>query len=105
MLKGLKNGMKNRKVKDMKRSDFVKIIKLRSYWKIDKRKGNYKLPNGNYLTSYVQDLISEQLELDKMVIAKEGNIYWTFNLSNEEFSEAMQNLDDEIKRLAFEIVL
>ena len=31
----------------MKREDFKKIIKLRSFWKIDKRKGNYKLPNGN----------------------------------------------------------
>ena len=30
----------------MKRTDFMKIIKLRSVWKVDRRKGNYKLPNG-----------------------------------------------------------
>lgn len=27
----------------MKREDFKKIIKLRSFWKIDKRKGDYNL--------------------------------------------------------------
>lgn len=29
----------------MKRENFKKIIKLRSCWEIDKRKGNYELPS------------------------------------------------------------
>ena len=41
----------------MKREDFKKIIKLRSFWKIDKRKGNYKLPGGDNLSVYVTDLV------------------------------------------------
>ena len=39
----------------MKREDFKKIIKLRSFWKIDRRKGNYKLPNGKFLDNAFRD--------------------------------------------------
>ena len=52
----------------MKREDFKKIIKLRSFWKIDKRKGNYKLPNGNNLSAYVTDLVESQMKLDNLGI-------------------------------------
>ena len=58
----------------MKREDFKKIIRLRSYWKIDKRRGNYKLPNGDRLSEYVERLVRTQLELDKMGIRNNGNI-------------------------------
>ena len=29
----------------IKREDFKQIIKLRSFWKIDRRRGNYELPD------------------------------------------------------------
>lgn len=50
----------------MKRSDFIKIIKLRSCWKIDRRKGNYTLPTGERLSSYIDDLVRGQMELDRI---------------------------------------
>lgn len=59
----------------IKRDDFIKIIKLRSYWKIDKRKGNYKLLNGTYLYDYIFELVTGQLNLDNLVIANDGNLY------------------------------
>lgn len=59
----------------MTREDFMKIIKLRSFWKIDRRKGNYKLPSGAKLRDYVSDLVLGQLELDKLGIAKNGDLY------------------------------
>lgn len=58
----------------MKRKDFMKIIKLRSYWKIDKRMGNYKLPNGERLSSYVMELVKSQMQLDKLAIRENGNL-------------------------------
>lgn len=59
----------------MKREDFIKIIKIRSAWKIDRRKGNYKLPSGNSLRSYVYDLALQQLNLDRLGIGSDGNLY------------------------------
>ena len=58
----------------MKRNDFIKIIKLRSFWKIDKRKGNYKLPNGTYLSSYVGELIESQMKIDSLGIMNDGDL-------------------------------
>ena len=58
----------------MKREDFKKIIKLRSFWKIDKRKGNYKLPNGNNLSAYVTDLVESQMKLDGLGIRANGDL-------------------------------
>ena len=58
----------------MKRADFIKIIKLRSVWKIDKRKGNYKLPNGERLDSYVLDLVESQMKIDKLGIKDDGDL-------------------------------
>ena len=60
----------------MKREDFKKIIKLRSFWKIDKRKGNYKLPSGEWLTHYIKELVDGQMNLDKIRIAEDGNLYF-----------------------------
>lgn len=59
----------------MKREDFIRIIKIRSAWKIDRRKGNYKLPSGNSLRSYVYDLSLQQMNLDRLGIGKDGNLY------------------------------
>ena len=50
----------------MKRKDFIKIIKLRSVWKIDKRLSNidYTLPNGEKLSDYIEELVTSQMEID-----------------------------------------
>ena len=58
----------------MKREDFKQIIKLRSGWKIDKRIGDYRLPNGKFLSDYVRKLVESQMELDSLLISKDGNL-------------------------------
>ena len=58
----------------MRRENLKKIIKARSFWRIDKRKGNYKLPNGERLYYYVRDLVYTQLELDNLGIRENGDI-------------------------------
>lgn len=54
----------------MKREDFKKIIKLRSFWKIDKRKGDYKLPSGDKLSKYIRKLVISQMQLDNLLIGE-----------------------------------
>lgn len=58
----------------MDREKFKKIIKLRSFWKIDRRKGNYKLPNNEFLFNYVEKLVKGQFELDKISISSDGKL-------------------------------
>ena len=58
----------------MKREDFIEIIKLRSVWKIDRRKGNYKLPNGERLSRYVTYLVESQMKIDNLGIRQNGNL-------------------------------
>lgn len=58
----------------MKREDFIKIIKLRSVWKVDKRKGNYKLPGGKNLSAYISKLVETQMEIDNLGIRKNGDL-------------------------------
>ena len=58
----------------MERKDFIKIIRLRSIWKIDHRKGDYTLPNGKRLSSYVERLVESQMALDNLKIRKNGNL-------------------------------
>ena len=58
----------------MKRADFIKIIKLRSYWKIDRRKGNYVLPNGKRLSNYIEHLVRSQMEIDSLKITSNGDL-------------------------------
>ena len=58
----------------MKREDFKKIIKLRSFWKIDRRKGNYKLPNGEKLSDYITGLVESQMQLDNLGIRANGDL-------------------------------
>lgn len=62
----------------MTRQDFKKVIKLMSMWTIDKRKGNYRLPSGTPIKTYLFDLVDEFLTNNKMEIAKNGNVYKTF---------------------------
>lgn len=63
----------------MKREDFKQIIKLRSLWKIDKRKGDYVLPNGERLSTYIRKLVESQMELDKLAITSDGNLELIIN--------------------------
>ena len=58
----------------MIRTDFIQIIKLRSVWKVDRRRGNYKLPNGERLSKYVTKLVESQLEIDNLGIRNNGNL-------------------------------
>ena len=75
----------------MKREDFKKIIKLRSFWKIDKRKGNYKLPNGKRLSDYVTDLVESQMKLDSLGIRANGDLCMVsggvWNTDTKEFDD------------------
>lgn len=59
----------------MKREKFKKIIKLRSFWKIDKRKGDYKLLNGTQLSEYVEMLVRSQMKIDSLGISIDGDLY------------------------------
>lgn len=58
----------------MTREDFKKIIKLRSCWVIDRRRGDYELPNGKKLSTYVTTLVESQMELDSLCIRENGNL-------------------------------
>ena len=105
----------------MKRNDFKKIIKLRSFWKIDKRKGNYKLPNGCRLNSYVEELVYSQLKLDKLAIRENGDIcpaaWGGYNKEKEYFDDytlmpafednevcTYDEMEKRIERLVYEII-
>ena len=56
---------------------FKKIIKLRSCWKIDRRMGDYKLPNSEKLSDYVKELVKSQLNLDKLAITEDGKLVFS----------------------------
>lgn len=56
---------------------FKKIIKLRSCWKIDRRMGDYKLPNNEKLSDYVTELVKSQLELDRLAISSDGKLVFS----------------------------
>lgn len=58
----------------MKRNDFKQVVKIFSFWKIDKRKGNYTLPNGAKLSEYLQNLVSEILERNNLAIRSDGSV-------------------------------
>ena len=69
----------------MTRKELQTIIKARSTWKIDRRKGDYKLPNGERLSNYVYNLVESQLALDNLGILANGNIaFLSIDLNNEQ---------------------
>lgn len=59
----------------MKRTDFAKIIKIVSIWKIDGRLGDYRLPTGQTINSYIDELISDTLSRYNAVITSDGDIH------------------------------
>ena len=83
----------------MKREDFKKIIKLRSFWKIDKRKGNYKLPNGSSLSVYIKDLVETQMKLDELGIRSNGDLCF---MSGGKWNTETKEFDNYTLMPAFE---
>lgn len=75
----------------MKREDFKKIIKLRSCWKIDKRKGNYELPSGGHLLDHIRGLVESQMQLDSLGIRSNGDLCFMhggdWNTETKEFDD------------------
>lgn len=105
----------------MKRSDFIQIIKLRSCWKIDKRKGNYTLPNNERLSVYVEKLVRSQMELDSFGILLNGDLAFCtggkLNAEKKEYDDytlmpafaenemcSYDDMEKRIQRLVSEIV-
>lgn len=95
----------------MTRDNFIQIIKLRSEWKIDKRRGNYELPNGTHLRDYVLRLVESQLELDNLGIRANGDLCFYDKVNsrlmpkfedNEPCTE--EEIQQRIKKLIIEIV-
>lgn len=61
-------------MKTMKRKDFKTVVRCFSYWKIDKRKGDYKLPSGCRLSHYLEDLVFDLLKKHNLAIRSDGNV-------------------------------
>lgn len=97
----------------MKREEFKQVVKAFSFWRIDKRKGDYKLPSGERLSNYLEDLTSEICENNKLAFAKNGNLYEKITFGGENilfipFAEN-ENFDNEeqekrIKSFVFELL-
>ena len=95
----------------MTRKNFIQIIKLRSAWKIDKRIGNYELPNGAHLRDYVEKLVESQLELDNLGVRANGDLCFYDKVNSRLMPEFEDNepcteeeMDKRIWRLIIEIV-
>ena len=83
----------------MKREDFKKIVKLRSVWKIDKRKGDYRLPNGDKLSDYVQSLVESQMQIDNLGIRANGDLCMA---SGGSWNTETKSFDDYVLMPAFQ---
>lgn len=77
----------------MTRENFKKIIKLRSIWKIDKRKGNYKLPSRDYLKDYIRRLVESQMKIDNLGIMENGDLCF---MRGGEWNTDTKDFDDYI---------
>lgn len=51
------------------------IVKELSSWRIDKRAGDYKLPNGAKLSDYLYEIIEDFCEKYNMIIDENGVAY------------------------------
>lgn len=58
----------------MKRDDFKQVVKIFSFWKIDKRKGNYRLPSGAKLSEYLEGLALDLLTRNNLAIRADGSV-------------------------------
>lgn len=58
----------------MTRTEFKQVIKAFSLWRVDKGKGNYKLPNDERLSDYLGILAHKELDNHNLGINEKGNI-------------------------------
>lgn len=58
----------------MKRSELKQVIEIFSFWSIDKRKGDYKLPSGVRISDYLERLTSELLRRNSLAIRADGSV-------------------------------
>ena len=59
----------------MKRNELKTVIKAISDWKIDKRKGNYRLPSGRLLSDYLEAIGEDFLKTFNKAISIDGDVY------------------------------
>lgn len=105
----------------MERKRFMQIIKLRSAWKIDRRRGDYKLPNGDLLSKYIRRLIESQMHIDSLGILEDGGLCFcsggNWNSETKEFEDYTLNpafggnescsydeMNRRVSRLVYEII-
>lgn len=86
----------------MTREDFKIVVKKFSLWKIDKRIGDYKLPNGEYLHKYVEKLVEHLLQTNGIALHPNGSIKTALWYSNGNIDFIV---DQEIIRLEKELYL
>ena len=58
----------------MKRNELKTVIKDVSNWKIDKRRGNYKLPSGRLLSDYLEEIGEDFLKAFNRAISIDGDV-------------------------------
>lgn len=59
----------------MKRKEFKQVVKAFSSWRIDRRSGDYRLPNGERLSAYLIRQAAKICRLFNIAIGSDGNIY------------------------------
>jgi hypothetical protein len=98
----------------MKREEFKQVVKAFSFWRIDKRKGNYRLPSGARLSFYLEELTSDLCNNNKIAFAKNGNVYAVLKQGNDDIifipfaeDENFNNAEQEkrIKSFAWELLI
>lgn len=58
----------------MTKDNFLKVVKAFSLWRIDKRKGNYRLPSKSKLSEYLYELIRKIMTNNKLAFRKNGHL-------------------------------
>ena len=95
----------------MNKKELKTVIKAISDWKVDKRKGNYRLPNGRFLSDYLEEIGEDFLKAFSKAISINGDIY-DYNpqtatilrpfLDNEQTCQAEQR--KRLKAIIFEML-
>ena len=105
----------------MERKRFMQIIKLRSAWKIDRRRGDYQLPNGDRLSNYIAKLVESQMKIDSLGILEDGSLCFcsggNWNSETKAFDDytlipafggnescSYDEMDRRVSRLVYEII-
>lgn len=87
----------------MKRKELKTVIKAISDWKIDKRKGDYRLPSGRLLSDYLEEVGEDFLKAFRKAISIDGDIYDFIPETSTIFRPFLENertcQDEQRKRL------